>query len=413
MQKQVKDEYIPSGQRNHKPSQKATPSSEHSQYVNPMKKAIQLFRKAKIPRDYKDIAGLLLPYTEENTDDRTALKLLGFCYLVLESFEEAERLFLTVSREDDSDPEALNALAYCAISKNDLEGATRLLLDALYLDPDASLLKLNLEKIRKITDSRIFLLRNQAPTFVTITIPKESGLALFSSTIHQISGHRVFRWVGAGMILGVVAIILFITYPAILTWMENYRFKRGLGRGRVTHVSIQDIERLVAERTRYQIKLSEEEIKQKFGLIQTYLEQKSPNRAMILVNELLNSNASERVKERVLFLKDFIPEPGSDSIDYSPPVQEVIRTPFLYENVIVRWSGMIANLDHRDRKETAFDLLINFVEQAVVEGIAEVHFDGFQRVVAGEKVAIVGRVTGIGLDNKVIVIGKEIQRLGR
>lgn len=416
------DEYIPSGKRpapgkkkaSGKPKgKKEAPAPEKNIGAEQRRQAIALYKKAQTPKDFKAVASLLLPYTDECPEDLTALKLLGFCYTVLEDYESAERLFLSVTRENDSDTEALNALAYCAIAKNNLEEATHHLLDALYLEPNQPLLKENLERIRKISDHKVFLLKNPAVGFITITIPREKGISGIQNSFGSLMQRRWAKWGILGISAAILGLILYITYPALSTWADNYRFKRGLGRGRVTHVSIQDIDRIVAERAVYQIKLSEDDIKRKFSMVQTYIEEKQPNRAMILVNELLNSNADDRIKERVIFLRDFIQEPSPDEIDYNPPVQEVIKTPFLYQNVVVRWSGMLANLEHKERKETVFELLINFVQEAVVEGIAEVHFHGFQKVVSGQKIAIVGKISGISLDNKVIVIGKEIQQLGR
>lgn len=285
------------------------------------------------------------------------------------------------------------------------------LLDAIYIDKDNPQLKKNLEKLKNIKDPKVFFKMSRPRDFLFVNLPKENLLETIQNRITDILSFPMIR---SAILIGAVILagfVIYYNYPGIINIIEDYRFKKGLGQGRVTHVTIQDINKIIDERKQYNIKLSEADIKKKFQLVSDYIEQKKRNQAMMLINELLNSNASDYIKERVLVLKEVMPDIDLNRIDYLPSVQEVNRIPFLYQDVYIRWYGTVANLEHKERKETVFDLLIDFVENAVVAGIAESHFDGFQNVASGEKVAVIGLVTGITLDNKIIVKGVQIQRL--
>lgn len=375
--------------------------------------ALDKFRTRTNSKDCQEVIDLLTEHLEKNPDDTFSEKMLAFCLIDLKMYGDAYKAFKRIHEREPNDVEALNALAFLNLLDGPLEDSINYLLDAVYLDKDNNKLKNNLESLRNIKDKKVFFSMTDPKDFLFIKYPKENISESIINWLKNALLSPILKLLIAIIILSVVILMIYIFYPQIINMAEEYRFKRGLGTGRVTHVTIQDINKFIEERKKYNIKLSEDDIKKKFETIKVYIEEKKRNRAAILINELLNSNASELVKERVRFLKEFLPKPEPTLIDFTPSVQEVTRIPFLYEGVYVRWTGTIANLEHKDRKETVFDLLINFVDNAVVEGIAECHFDGFQNIINGEKLSVYGEIAGITLDNKIILMGKEIQRLGK
>lgn len=372
--------------------------------------ALMKFRGHCSTHEYKEIIALLTPYIEENSDNVLALKILAFSLLETDDEEEALFYFKKALSINRNDVEALNAMSFLVLSENNIEQSINYLLDAIYIEKDNNKLKQNLEKIRNIKDPKVFLSMNKPADFIFIRLPRERLINKIQILTADILSLPLVRAIG---VTGGIVLLLFLLYPVFRDIVKDYLFKNGIGHGRVTHVAIQDIDKLVEERSKYNIKLSGSEVKTKFDSIKTYLQENQHNRAVIVINELLNSNASEFIKERVRVLQMFLPDVTVQTIDFTPQVQDVIKIPFLYKDVFVRWNGTIANLEHKARKETAFDLLINFVDNAVVEGIAETHYDGFLQVLSGEKVAVFGQIAGITVDNKIILKGKEIQRIGR
>lgn len=383
---------------------------------------IQRFGRRKSLRDSEIIIEKSQQFLEllselenrEENDEYSLLvqKMLGISLIEIQDYREAKNILLRILERYPDDPETLNAMAYIYIIEKHLNEAVRCVLDALYFDKENEIYKKNLETLRNTDDPDVLIPTISPKDFIYIKLPdlpfyliiKEKLLWFISSKF----GKSIL--ISAGIII--LSIIIYYSYPYYITWVENYRFKRSLGHGRTVHLEIKDIEKLVAERSKYNLKLSEEEIKKKFSMIKYYLEDKKVNKAIITINELLNSNASEQIKERVTIWEGFVYKIEKPSqIDYVPPIQDVLRTPFLYKNVYINWGGTVVNLEHKGREETVFDLLINFIDEATVEGIAEVHLEGFVKVSNNDKVYVFGQIAGINLDNHIIVKGISIQSI--
>ncbi len=376
-----------------------------------LRNAVLLFKKKGTSRDFQKIIEILNVYTELHPGDVLANKLLAFSLCEIKSYEEARLVFRSIYNNYPDETDVLNALAWLGLQDGNTEESINYLLDAIYIDKNNLQLKKNLEDLKNLKDPRVFFRMSRSRDFLFTNLPRETAVEKIERDLNNVLKSPLAR---TAVILASViflCLIIYRNYPGIVNLFEEYRFKKGLGQGRVTHVTIQDINKIIDERKLYNIKLSEQDIKKKFDLLNNYMEEKKRNQAMMLINELLNSNASDYVKERVLVLKEVMPDIDINKIDYQPSVQEVTRIPFLYQDVYVRWYGTVANLEHKERRETVFDLLINFIDNAVVEGIAESHFQGFQNITSGEKVGIVGLVAGITIDNKIIVKGLQIQRL--
>ncbi len=372
---------------------------------------IEKFKKRKTSVDVKNLLDNVNIFLEKEKD-LLIQKILAICLIEISDYKEAKYILLNILEEYNDDPEALNALAYIYIKDGLIDEAIKFLLDALYIDKENKIIKNNLERLRNTVDHKVAFSMMPPSEFLYLNLPPLPILRY----LKNLTSHFFFTTYGkiiSGVVLvSILLIIGYFIYPHYINWAEDYRFKKGLGKGRVVHLEIKDIEKLVEERKKYNMKLSEEEIKKKFGMIQYYLEEKKINKAIITINELLNSNASEQVKERVLIWKDFIFKiENSSQIDYMPTVQEVLRAPFLYENVYVSWSGTVVNLEHKERRETVFDLLINFIDNATVEGIAEVHVEGFEKLSNNDKVYVFGQIYGINLDNHILIKGISIQKM--
>lgn len=118
----------------------------------------------------------------------------------------------------------------------------------------------------------------------------------------------------------------------------------------------------------YVYDLSESEVMSLFTMIKDEFNNYNDNLALMYINRLLLSNASEEVKKKAQSLMSFTTKPTFASFKEGASLQEVSRNPILYENTYVLWKGQIANL-----KETAFgygfDLLVGYTDNKVLEGV--------------------------------------------
>jgi len=251
----------------------------------------------------------------------------------------------------------------------------------------------------------------KAYTFLFINLPDQPPLREFMEKAGEFIRKPVIRYIIIGLVAGLAGILLYFLAPTIVNILEAYRMERsGVSFSQVT---IKDIEKLVAERENYKILLSAAEVEQKFNMVKYYLENKERNKAVITINEILNSNAHEQVKEHVIILQSFIPDPNPDSLGYIPDCREVVKRPLIYKDVYVKWNGTVANLQHKGHDETAFDLLINFVDEGVVDGIALVTIPGWLDIRNKDKVAVYGTIAGIQMDNRVVIIGDHVAPIGK
>jgi tetratricopeptide (TPR) repeat protein len=381
--------------------------------MDPLKLAMSEYRKGKRPLAWKKMSELLELYTAGNEENVLAWKLLGLAEAENGSMDSASRAFQKASALDRNDAESLNALAWFDLLEGKTDAAVNRLLDALYIDEKNAGFKSNLERIRGARDVKMLARMEKPSSFIFVTLPRRS---IFDSVLEAAGGMLAGPFgkaalIGAGIVL--LAVLGWVFYPLAVNFVRNANFTSEIGKNPIRKVSIQDVEQLVQERQNYSVRLSEDDVKRKFSQVKSFMAQRQFNRARILINELLNSNAGEGVKTQVDILQSLLPDTDPDAIDFIPQARDVIRLPFLYKDVLIRWDGMVANIDHRDQKETSFDLLINFVDEGVVEGIADCRLDGFQQLRNKDKVSVTGKITGITLDNRVVVIGKTFKPIGK
>ena len=125
--------------------------------------------------------------------------------------------------------------------------------------------------------------------------------------------------------------------------------------------------------------------------------------ARVELNRILESNASEGVKNRARLLMDFLEVPGfhnfrrSDNFSFA----QVVSEPVLYRGVHVIWRGMATNIEVQDDL-TSFDFLIGYDIRRTLEGIAPVVFDRAVAVSNERPLEVLGRITPIGPGERAI-----------
>ncbi len=406
------DEVILSGRKPPARDQKTPPAKSKTPPADPQsvyKAALRLFRKA----EYLACVNILDEYLVREQKDQSAVKLMAFALIHTGQYLEAKRYLARSLTYNRNDIETLNAMAYLDLSQGDLTAGINSLLDALYIEKENEKIKSNLEMLKGGKDPKVLFSMIQAKDFLFLELPQLPWMDEAAEKVFHFVRTPKFRLLAILALAAVILTVMIAAWPSITNWVENYRYTRGFGSGSYQNITIQDIDSLVAERQNYKITLEDEDINKKFALIKQNIEMGKRNRAILLMNEILHSNAPEQMKEHVRFYQSFIPDANPSAIDYNPQYRDVARAPFLYQDVFIKWNGTIANLQHRGKEETSFDLLIDFVNDAVVEGIAQPHFPGFVKIRAGEKVTVFGHIAGITLDNKVILKGTQIVPIGK
>ncbi len=138
---------------------------------------------------------------------------------------------------------------------------------------------------------------------------------------------------------------------------------------------------------------NDKELKNSFIKIKRYIYKGKINRAIVLLNKIMYSNALPQVKERFRLLYKFIETPDPLSLDYNPQFYEIVKDPIAYKGVYVLWSGRIANLI-KGKDTVEFDLLVNYIDEDTIAGIAHVKLAGKYYIENKMKVQVFGKYEG-------------------
>lgn len=371
--------------------------------------ALRDFRKG----NYAEVVNYLTPFVEDQPAHVLAHKILAYALIETGFSEDASRIIGRVLTLNRNDAEALNIRAYLELKSGNLQLAINDLLDALYVDEEHPVLKHNLDRIRSLKDAKLVSTLLKPKDFIFLTLPEETLWNKVNFWAMQVFSSPFLKFLTLLILLGVIGLIFYANYPTFSNWLSHYRTKRGFASREFKRVSIKDIDQLVAERKPGKLFFTADGVKKTFSQMREQLRKRHYNRSRFLMNKLLFSNASEKVKEHVRIFEGFLPDVTMESLDFVPAYADVAKAPMLYKGLFIRWSGTIANLDHVKREETVFDLLINFVDEAVVEGIGEIHFKGFVHLINGDKITVFGKIAGLTMDNKVVIKGRQALRLGK
>ncbi|MDY6967391.1 MAG: hypothetical protein SVR08_01870, partial [Spirochaetota bacterium] len=135
------------------------------------------------------------------------------------------------------------------------------------------------------------------------------------------------------------------------------------------------------------------------------------NNALKILNKLNNSNANYRVKEKIEFLRKFIIEIEDRNFEHVP-FKDVSKNPYLYKGFNIRWKGRVTNIKKKKQKLT-FSLLVDYVNNDIFTGIAEIYFDKSQCEIKNGDTVIVKAifVNTIGSGNRIYLIAKDIRKV--
>jgi hypothetical protein len=116
--------------------------------------------------------------------------------------------------------------------------------------------------------------------------------------------------------------------------------------------------------------------------------------AKVALNRLLESNASEPVKNKARLLVSSMDVPDFGSLKDGYSYRQVMQDPVLYRDCYVIWKGMATNADLLDDR-TAFDFLVGYDTRRTLEGIVKVEFDFAVSINMERPLQILGKVVPV------------------
>ncbi|MDR2634027.1 MAG: tetratricopeptide repeat protein [Treponema sp.] len=119
--------------------------------------------------------------------------------------------------------------------------------------------------------------------------------------------------------------------------------------------------------------------------------------AKVALNRLLESNASEAIKNKSRLLMEYMEVPGFDTLKDRFTYGQVYEDPLLYRDCHVIWRGMATNLEVL-QNSTAFNFLVGYDTRTILEGIVPVRFNFAVSLNPERPLEVLGRIIPVATE---------------
>ncbi|MEL3907589.1 MAG: hypothetical protein P1P64_01065 [Treponemataceae bacterium] len=358
-----------------------------------LEQARRLFAKKKFP----EVIAILQPHVLEYRDSFDYHLYLGLSFmwngeisLALDYFAGARKIRL-------ADPTLLSAQAVLFLRRGDTNKAVDYYLQALQYDPNYKPAKKGLEFIR----------HHNSPEELGDFIQSGKIKTLYPDPTVQYKNRKILK---SAVLSFVVVLILCIVVPlAIKTQKPTQAKRKDLS---ALSVDNHDKKAAIAPSGDFSLVLTKEEIIAIYEQAQNYFQNYRDNLAQYEVNKLLNSNASDAIKQKArLLMEYFYPEkPGFDTVKDVFDYETVKKEPELYVGCYVVWRGTAHNIIAGDYN-TAFDLLVGYETRTNLEGVVPVFCDFVSKIDEEKPIEVLAKVQL--KDNVVYLSATSIHQSGK
>ena len=315
------------------------------------KKAEKQFKYGK----YSDVIRLLEPEVFKYRENEKFYYYLGMSCLFLGDYSGANS-YLRRALQINPQPDQMLGLAVIHLKHGNPSEAIRIWLDILDKDPNDKYAKKSLDILKK--------------SEALDKIPEDflaKNLHKFLPFYRKIRLYKLIHYLTIISIVFIIFTVLFFTSKHVIE-------KINISRNPFPELTISRNLNDIVTTGDFIVELEPREIVTTFETARRYFINNRDNEARIEINRLLNSNASESVKEKTRLLDSYLREPDFRHFRNIISYRMVSESPYLYNNCYVKWSGRIANIRIYERSASC-DLLVGYGSGRVVEGIVHVTLD--------------------------------------
>ncbi|MCL2792638.1 MAG: tetratricopeptide repeat protein [Spirochaetaceae bacterium] len=315
------------------------------------KKAEKKFKQGK----YSDVIRYLEPEVFKHRENERFYYYLGISCLFLGDFGGANS-YLRRALQIKPDSSQMLGLAVVHLKHGNPSEAIRIWLDILDKDPENKYARRSLDILRKSET-----LEKIPEDFLAKNINK--FLPHFDNTkFYNLSRYAI---------LTVSALIILTTlFFGSISLIRNIHSSRDPFPELTISRNLSDI----VTSGDFLIELQPREIVTLFEQAKLHFINNRDNDARININTLLNSNASESVKDSARLLDSYLRSPDARHFRNTITYRMIAERPYLYHNCYVRWSGRIANIQVFEDSFSC-DFLIGYHTGRIVEGIVNLTID--------------------------------------
>jgi len=325
--------------------------------------------------------------------------LLGVSYLYRNIPGMALEYLRLASKQNRKDPNALLGLAALYLNHGDTDKAVDLYLEVQSLDASNKIARKALKIIRKHPS------------------PEETSAWVDSGRLHtlfppfpKVPAARLNIALGVFAVAAGVFLALGISLQTGLLFWPSDRNQREIPAA--FELSPEERSSPLQAGGGGRIILSAGEVLENYEEARRLFLEYRDDAARVRLNRILESNASEPIKNRARLLISYMEVPGFDTLRDRFTFHQVMQDPFLYRDSHVIWRGMASNLNIQ-HNFTSFDLLIGYYdERRIVEGMVHVNYDFAIPINPEFPVEILGRVIPVQGERVIMIQGVSINQAG-
>ncbi|MDR1319069.1 MAG: tetratricopeptide repeat protein [Treponema sp.] len=310
--------------------------------------------------------------------------LLGVSCLHVGDFGGALNYFRLAQDVKLRDPLVLLGLAVLYLRRGETDRAVDFYLDVQELDEKNRIAKRALKVIRKYAGADSFSAWLESGKLSSLYPPVPSP---------GLSPNRIF--IAAAAVLAALA----LCFGALVkTRIVPNPFARRDGRKLISEISLNREERNepVQIGGAYRYILTRTQVLETYERALSLFTNYRDEAAKINVNRILESNASEGVKNRSRILLSYMEVPGFDNFKQGDNVSysEALKDPVLFRDVHVIWRGMATNME-TVQNISSFDFLVGYDTRKTLEGIVPVVFDKAISLNLERPLEVLGRIVPV------------------
>jgi tetratricopeptide (TPR) repeat protein len=319
-------------------------------------KAVRLARK----RDYDGAIKLLESEATRYNGSFTYFYLLGLSYLYARIYGRALSYLRLAYDQKMRDPNTLLGLASLYLNHGDTDKAVDLYLEVQSIEPSNGIARKALKIIRKFP----------GPENISAWIDSGRLPVLFPPFPKaDVSRKSVVLGIAVGAVVLCAAVFVNVWQAGLLPGQRGPRAVP-------SEISLAQEERNSPVQTggSYRYVLTRNEVLDNYNEAVKFFTEYRDEAARVRLNRILESNASEPIKNRARLLISYIEAPGFDTLKDRFSYSDVVRDPFIYRDCHVIWRGMASNLSV-EQNHTSFDFLVGYDTRRTMEGIVQVDYD--------------------------------------
>jgi tetratricopeptide (TPR) repeat protein len=334
-------------------------------------KAARLVKRKRYGEAYK----FLILEVNRYRDSYYYYYILGLSCLNTMDYGGAFDFFRRARQLKTREPGALLGLAILFLRRGDTDKALDIYLEIINIDPENRRARKAMQIIRKYGEPEL------------IQSYYESGRLkrLFPPPLKT-----PVNWRAVIFCLAAAAIACALSW-GIYTFVKR---PPKPGREGFEHSALEQSEKanLVQTGGTFKYILTEREVTDSFERARSLFNEKRDEAAKFEINRLLESNASEGVKNKARILLSYTETPGFESLKDKFSYKDVAKEPLLYRGCYVIWSGMAANSITEMENSTSFTLLVGYDTKTQLQGQVEVRFDKAIQIDSQRPLEVLGKV---------------------